>query len=1743
MEKHLKIMLFIFLLCSIAGYAQTGNEAAISAKNKNTSAQKDPATLKNLIIDNGSTSSLSRAPQGSMRYIRTCYIISASEMASAGIPKGVRFSKWGFHYNSCGYVTATGNLKIYLENTTDEKWSKNTTWSNGSTGVIDSMTMVNNSNVTLPSAAGDWDIPLSNGSGFIYTGGALYVAFEYQNPNGLLSADNIAACSSLLVGGSNGLRNTYSTASMGETLSNSSQLRPVTRAVYKLDNNNDAAVDLIYSYGQVPLSFGTPVRISALIQNLGKNTLSNLNATLSINGANTFASTKVIPVISSDSGDVMVNFDAFTPTAKGINNVTVSVDSDDNNSNNSVSSVMSTTDSSYTYCDNSDPYQGIGFSSGSGMYSVKYFINGATSIGSVTFRLFDYSANVGKSLYGTLMDSTGNIIDRTPNYTVTSADLGKDVTLFFNKKLKIEKHNILIGIAVPTSGFYPVSTQQENPLRGKTFYTSEESGYNLREIATFGRFMIGVNLPGVILPAPVAVQTQDYSVRSIYAVWYTVTGAAKYYLDVATDNQFNNYLPGYQNLEISLNSSNYSHLGNESYFYINGLTGNTTYYYRVRYSDGQNLSPNSNTIGIKTLSENLLKPLRFRAGSGFKNSIPLNWLRPEYSYKNAKKGINTDAINRVFTQNKSSVPDSDKSQVVSYYVIYRKAPGENYKLLASSKTNSYIDSLVVPGYTYYYKVSAMIDSLEGPASDEVYAACNNEGFRFNIPNGHITPTMDGKISSGEWTDAMQVNIKTNLGYFESASSTIPSKSVICYMKKLDNYLYIAIDDNNDITKSISDQVGVYFDLNKNGKFDPGEGNMWFIDTLGTIPDAEYREITGTYPDLTFSDSVQTHIDGAWGYSTLANSHRNWELKIDMTTSKLKPADGKTLRMLLFAYDDNTIKSVFDAFWPDGCVWTAPQTYADITLGDTISTTPIAYQATSVLAKSFTANWSVVSGANKYYLDVATDSLFTSCSSGYNCKEIYGTTYTVTGLTPGKLYFYRVRSCANVFISPNSNIISVTTPQTDSTLIPQNFMAFSGYKNCIPLKWDGTLNKPATSNLLTAKTSKAIVNKTGGLILPDNKPEAVNVFRIYRKPAGGEYQLIDSLTYDYFLDTLVTPGATYTYKVSAVIYGVESGFSQESSAACNTKGIVISVPSSAITPKLDGTMDNSEWADAVQFSIKNEIGIGNGAPSKDVICFMKKVNDSLFVAVRDYNDVVSNLKDKLSLYFDANDNRILDNNDGDFIILDSLKSSPSNFYEKMVEDPPYFDIVSSIYNPTGFTSASSLNKGYREWEFKIDLVNSKLYVNNGNTFGFLFIVSDAGTGIKDGFWPNVFIAPRLFAEATWSNGPVTGHSIMGNITYSNSAKTPMAGGKVYLTTNGGTIDSTITAQDGSFCFSSVQNGSYNLKLSGMPTWGGVNSTDALYLRQFVIGARMLDSLQLKASDVNLSGAINSTDALLIRQRTVGLINTFMVSDWIAENPSVIINNADYNVNIRCLCAGDLNGSYIPYLAKSHSAIALVRKGEAGINSNKQIELPVTINTPLKIGAITLMLDYCSANVDITGIKSKINGLAYTISNGKIKIAWDDTTPVAFKEGESILTLIAEPKTDVEKASDIQLTLDNESELADENGNILENISLSIPFVVANSVTEYQLMQNYPNPFNPSTTIKYALPADSFVDISVCNILGQRVKTLINEIKQKGSYELKFEAGNLPSGIYFYILTAKSLDGSKNFQQVNKLVIMK
>ena len=94
-------------------------------------------------------------------------------------------------------------------------------------------------------------------------------------------------------------------------------------------------------------------------------------------------------------------------------------------------------------------------------------------------------------------------------------------------------------------------------------------------------------------------------------------------------------------------------------------------------------------------------------------------------------------------------------------------------------------------------------------------------------------------------------------------------------------------------------------------------------------------------------------------------------------------------------------------------------------------------------------------------------------------------------------------------------------------------------------------------------------------------------------------------------------------------------------------------------------------------------------------------------------------------------------------------------------------------------------------------------------------------------------------------------------------------------------------------------------------------------------------------------------------------------------------------------------------------------------------------------------------------------------------------------------------------------DNSDQISENNSGSILNRSDS-----ENDISKTKLLQNKPNPFNPSTEIFYNVSQNSFINIKVYNLLGQEVAALVNEMKQPGKYQIRFDGSALSSGMYFY-----------------------
>lgn len=174
-----------------------------------------------VVPDDGSYSQNARAPQGTRRYARSVYLVPASDITAEGMVNGDVINSIVWTYTTAQDIATTGNLIVYLQNTTDVTNTKSTTWATAITG----MTTASNGVLNIPNTVGDIVVPFSGGSPFTYTGGGIYVAFDYSNAAGAIAVTQpTVACNTDITGGLKGAQS----QTMAPTSITASDYRPAT---------------------------------------------------------------------------------------------------------------------------------------------------------------------------------------------------------------------------------------------------------------------------------------------------------------------------------------------------------------------------------------------------------------------------------------------------------------------------------------------------------------------------------------------------------------------------------------------------------------------------------------------------------------------------------------------------------------------------------------------------------------------------------------------------------------------------------------------------------------------------------------------------------------------------------------------------------------------------------------------------------------------------------------------------------------------------------------------------------------------------------------------------------------------------------------------------------------------------------------------------------------------------------------------------------------------------------------------------------------------------------------------------------------------------------------------------------------------------------------------------------------------------------------------------------------------------
>lgn len=411
--------------------------------------------------DQSNATTGARAPNGTTGHttVRGVIIVTAAELAA--IPTGTTITKLNMILSTAtGPSAAGGNIQYYLENTADVTNNKSTTWAT----CISTMTSVYSGTFTVPTAIGPTPV-LTLTTSFVYTGGSIYIAYDYVGSTFSVTSAAYEA-NNLLAGGWKGL--TSSSTIPAATITATSGFRPCFQFTFANPFTNELNVSgLAGEKGIFNSNLKTTQTVTSQITNTSVGTLSNIPVTLNITGANPFTTTQTITSIAAGATETVL-FTNVPTVNTGSQTITVSIPADEDISNNTLVFNQQVQCDTIGYAQGSVQGSGVGFNTGSGVIAVRHDITSSnpTFVKEISNYFPISMDNAGNTIKGLLLNSTGTILDSTNSITITAAMLGTKQTFsFINGGIDVSNDTIYVGFrqnANLITGYFPFANQSNS---------------------------------------------------------------------------------------------------------------------------------------------------------------------------------------------------------------------------------------------------------------------------------------------------------------------------------------------------------------------------------------------------------------------------------------------------------------------------------------------------------------------------------------------------------------------------------------------------------------------------------------------------------------------------------------------------------------------------------------------------------------------------------------------------------------------------------------------------------------------------------------------------------------------------------------------------------------------------------------------------------------------------------------------------------------------------------------------------------------------------------------------------------------------------------------------------------------------------------------------------------------------------------------------------------------------------------
>ena len=394
------------------------------------------------------------------------------------------------------------------------------------------------------------------------------------------------------------------------------------------------------------------------------------------------------------------------------------------------------------------------------------------------------------------------------------------------------------------------------------------------------------------------------------------------------------------------------------------------------------------------------------------------------------------------------------------------------------------------------------------------------------------------------------------------------------------------------------------------------------------------------------------------------------------------------------------------------------------------------------------------------------------------------------------------------------------------------------------------------------------------------------------------------------------------------------------------------------------------------------------------------------------------------------------------------------------------------------------------------------------------------------------------------------SITGSINYVNS-ELPLSNTSVKL--SGEFSDSLSADEKGIYEFNSLEAGA---NYSIVPERSVGDYEQSILSYDAALAARIALQIETNpteiskiAADVNGDGLVQMYDASLIAMKAIGLANLpeSQVGEWgfypalrSYDQLTTEISDQNFTATIR----GDVDGDWKPsgpLLKNNETKCVYSFLEDIQAQPGEQISIPFVTSGDKDILSFDISLNYDNSSLKYVGLKKTdlVNDFQIfeNVSNNcSIKVG-------AFSLNEKkisgcFLEMVFEVVGETGSSSQVEL----QSYRFNAEPGLYAATTVYIEAANADLPTDYVLHNNYPNPFNPETNIQFDIPESGNVILKIYNMLGQEVKTLVEENMNAGIHKVQWDGTNefgqtVPSGLYIYQLIAE------NFSATKKMSLMK